>query len=198
MPGQLLHKLVSRADSLQRLPPVTADQLMEMPPTRRPRPASQSTNHISHLRQLSTAQPRWYQTPHMCHPRLSTPCPLCKEMQRPLRQPGKVGVSTAPPTKPPLGNSRWSAYHSDTRAEPPSSPTLWELQPQYRLQYQPTHLQQLPHCVQSLLFQTDQGCCCRSPRKKQLDLQTLHNDSAATSARTVADQQVSLRTCQPS
>ncbi len=51
------------------------------------------------------AQARWYQTPHMCHPRLSTPCPLCKEMQRPLRPPGKVGVSTAPPTKPPLGQS---------------------------------------------------------------------------------------------
>ncbi len=34
---------------LQRLPPIAADQLMEMPPTRRPRSASQSTNHISHL-----------------------------------------------------------------------------------------------------------------------------------------------------
>ncbi len=76
-----------------------------MPPTPKPRPASQSTNHI-HLRRLSKAHPRWYQPPYMCHPRLSTPCPLCKEMQWPLRPPGKVGVSTAPPIKPSLGNSQ--------------------------------------------------------------------------------------------
>ncbi len=134
MPGQLLYKRVSQANSLQRLPPAAADQHVEMPPTPRPRPASQSTNHLSHLRQLSTAHPRWSQTPHMCHPRLSTACPLCKEMQRPLRPPGKVGVSTAPPTKPPFRNSRWSAYYSDTttRAKPPSTLTLKELQPQHR------------------------------------------------------------------
>ncbi len=41
------------------------------------------------------------------------------------------------------------------------SPTLWELQPQHRLQYQTPHLHQLPHCVPSLLFRTDQRCCCR-------------------------------------
>ncbi len=75
----------------------------------------------------------------MCHARLSTPFPLCEEMQRPLCPPGKVVMSTASPTKRPLGNSRWSADHSDTtaRAEPPSTPTLWELQPQHRVQYHP-------------------------------------------------------------
>ncbi len=192
MPGQLLHKQVPQATSLQRLPPVAADQLMGLHPTRGPRPASQSTNHIIHLRQLSIAHPRWYHTPYMCHPRLYTPCPLCKEMQRPLRPPGKVAVSTAPPTKPPLGDSRWSTDRSDrtARAEPPSTPILWEQQPQHRLQ-------QLQHCVPSLLSRTDQRCC-RCPHKKQLDLQTLHNDSATTSARTVADQQVRLLTCHPS
>ncbi len=120
--------------------------------------------------------------PHLCHPQLSTPCPLYKEMQRPLRPSGKVVVSTASPTKPPLGNSLWSADRLDTTtsAEPPSTPTLWELQPQHRLQYQPPHLQPYnqSHCVPSLLFRTDQGCCCRSPRKKQLYLQIMHNDSA--------------------
>ncbi len=33
MPGQLLHNRVTQATSLQRLPPVAADQLMEMSPT---------------------------------------------------------------------------------------------------------------------------------------------------------------------
>ncbi len=50
IPGHLLHKRVPQAASLQRLPPVAADKLMEMPPTRRPRPASQSTNHMIYLR----------------------------------------------------------------------------------------------------------------------------------------------------
>ncbi len=195
MPGQLLHKWVSQATSLQRLPPVAADQLMEVSPTQGPRPASQTTNHINRLSQLPTANSRWYQTPHMCHPRLSTPCPLCKEVQRPLRPPGKVVVSTASPIKPPLRNSRWSADRSDTTAtaKPPSTSILWELQPQHHLQYQHFHLQQLPHCVPSPLFRTDQRWCCRCPRKKQLHLQTLQNDSATTSARTVAGQYSQFR-----
>ncbi len=46
---QLLHKRVPQATSLQRLPPVAADQLIEISPNWGPRPASQSTNHIIHL-----------------------------------------------------------------------------------------------------------------------------------------------------
>ncbi len=68
MPGQILPKLVMQTTSQQPLPPVAADQLIELSFTRGPRPTLQSTCHVNHLRQLSTANSRWYQTPHRCQP----------------------------------------------------------------------------------------------------------------------------------
>ncbi len=64
--------------------------------------------------------------------RLSTPCSLCKEMQWPLRPPGKVNVSAASLSKPGLGNSRGSADRPDTAAraataEQSSMPILRQL-----------------------------------------------------------------------
>ncbi len=61
--------------------------------------------------QLSAANPLRYHTPYMCHSRLSTPCPLCREMQWPRRSPGKVVMSAASPTKPPHGSSPGRSYH---------------------------------------------------------------------------------------
>ncbi len=113
MPSQLLHKRVTQAFFLQGLPPAAADPPMEMPPTRGPGlPTRAPTTSAI----CDSCQQLWYQTPHMCHSRLSTPCPLCKEIQWPLRPLRKAVVSTAFPTKPPLGNNRWLADRPDTAA----------------------------------------------------------------------------------
>ncbi len=85
MPRQLLHNRFTQAIFLQRLPPLATDPPKEMLPPRRTRPSSQSTQHVA-------ANPHWYQTPRMRRSRLSKPCPLCKEMQWPLRPPGKLNT----------------------------------------------------------------------------------------------------------
>ncbi len=89
--------------------------------------------------------------------------------------------------------SRSPSCSNNSRAIQPAN----AIQTPQRLQYRPSQPQKLPHPPPSLLLRSDERRCCRRPRKKQLDMQTLHNDSATTLAGTIADQQVRLRTSQP-
>ncbi len=83
--------------------------------------------------------------------------------------------------------------NSKSRAIQPAAPAGAGL----RLQYRPSHMQQMPYSIPLLLLRSFKRHSRHRSRKKQLDLQTLHNDSAKTSAGTIADQQVRLRASQP-
>ncbi len=62
----------------------------------------------------------------------------------------------------------------------------------------PSYLQQLPNPIPSLLLQCGKRRYNCHRRKKQLNLKTLHNGFAPSSAGTIGDQQIRLRASQPS
>ncbi len=117
MPGQILPKLVMQTTSQQPLPPVAAHRVVL---------------HTAHLTEHLPRQPSatavnsqfaLVSYPSQVPPRLSTTCSLCKEMQRPLCPPGKVVVSAASPTKPPIGNTRNSKSRTTQHADPVGTAT---------------------------------------------------------------------------